>query len=615
MAARRDGCSSFSIQSASARYASRRSERAWLTALGLVCALGTLPGCGGGEPAAAPDAEDTAVANEDFAVVDSDSGDASSEPSADARAKIAKLGDPTTRAQTLRQLLSEYKEAAKHGSEKSEAKQFINDYAAAMANAYVDGHDSLDEKLRLELMTMFRSFKDARTVPAHVKALRVYAETQSGADEAIWACQAAQLLGDERLSAPMMAAFENINRLDKAGRRLSTHLATAMLMHPSKSWAPKLEEFLSAPLERPASFDDEPGVTKFQNQQYWQLTSAELLGAVGDRDSARVLALALLDPAKLDVHPAAELSMAQLKRPAAELAHALLSESDAELVAAAKKARPDMPQAPVFFATQWLRKFGVSASAQALESAWDDNKDALSRVLIARALTDYPSSERAPEIFKQSFARARLELTLPGGESALEALVVESPYLYEPKLADWLMDQPGKVRGKGRRKGDLQQAIVTALGQIVTAEQVQAADAVSQKYGGRSGTPAFDASKALVAKCKTDAKCYADTFASKAGGTGVDSDVATKALIMTGLYGAEKEREVILSKLEALRDPALILAATRTLRKLTPARDSAVVAAALGKVVEARRAESGAQGDPQDRIGLPIAFLWYRLSA
>jgi hypothetical protein len=594
------------------RGAGASRDRAAFAAAALVASA-----CGGGAgPADSPDSDGAPAATPaQEAPVDSSDAAETREPSATAQAKIAQLEDPETRAKTLEGLIAEYKESAKHGSEKPEAKAFIEDYAAAMAEAYAAGHDSLDEKLRLELMTMLHSFKDARTVPAHAKALEVYAETQAGADEAIWACQAAQYLGDERLSAPLMKVFVNIDRLDNAGRRLGNHVAKAMRMHPNKAWAPQLEELLSAPLERPASFDDKPGVKKFQNQQYWQLTAAELLGPTGGKSSARVLALALLDPSKLDVHPAAEVSLAQLKRYAAPLAHGLLDGSDSELVAAAKKARPDMPQAPVVFATKWLANFGASSSADRLEAAWDANKDALSRVLIARALTHYPRSERAPQIFKDSFLQASLKLTLPGGESALEALVVESPYLFEPKIADWLMDRPGKIRGKGRRKGDLQQAIVATLGQIVTVEQVKAADTVSQKYGGRSGTPAFDASKALVSKCKADAKCYVETFVAKANGSGVDTDIAIKALVMTALYGGKSERQVIISKLNDMTDPALIVAATRVIHRMTEPRDSAVVAAALGKVVEARREARAEQGDPDDRIGLPIAFLWYRLSA
>jgi hypothetical protein len=141
---------------------------------------------------------------------------------------LAGLESESTRARTIETLLSEYRAAAAHGSRTETALQFIESYAAPLAKAYVEGHDALDPKLRLALLTQLTSYADARTLPAHIFALQVYAKTSQHVDEAIWACQVAQRLEDPALAEALFEVFERIDLPNRDGRRLSVHLERAM---------------------------------------------------------------------------------------------------------------------------------------------------------------------------------------------------------------------------------------------------------------------------------------------------------------------------------------------------------------------------------------------------
>lgn len=524
---------------------------------------------------------------------------------------MRELASDATRAQAIGALLSEYEDAARNGSQTPEARDFVDRYAEPLAEAYVSGHATLDPKLRLKLITRLVSFHDARTVPAHLQALKAYADTQQFADEAIWACQAAQRLRDDRLSAGLFAVFEAIDMAADDGRRLSRHLREAMLRNPQPSWSARLVEYLKRPLERPAAFNDAEAVRRFQNQLFWLTSSARLLGAVGGAGSERALAEVLLDPSRVDAHPNAELSFVQLGKPSATLAHALLTGSDSDLVARAREARPDLAQAHVFFATEWLIRLRQPSSRAELEAAWDRANDAQAKVLIVRALTYFPKSARSIALFQQTYASARLALTLPAGESALESLVEHSPYFFEPELTGWLMQQPGKIKGTGPRKGDLQWATVVAIGLSMRETDIEAGNAVSQRYGGRSGTPAFEEAAALLRKCKDDLNCYTAEFNGVTGNSDLEVARGRKALVMLGMGGGAEHRDALIAKLSKLRDPRLLHATIRVIDHLSPTSSPALVES----VEAAMRARGEAADAAEVAAATELQLLAYRLRA
>lgn len=540
-----------------------------------------------------------------------DAGSREPTPADNAPDHRAALAEPSTRAGAIRRVLDEYSEAAKHGSSTPEAQRFIERYAGPLAEAYVAGHSSLDEKLRIELVTKLVSFNHPGAVPAHRKALQAYATSRGGTEEAIWACQAAQRMRDERFVEALLDAFDAVDMADDDRHRLGRHLLAAMRNNPSPKYRPKLSARLGEPVERPESFNDQPAVKRYQNQLYWQSSAAQLLGEVGDEAAAKLLARVLLDPEKRDIHPHAEVSLVQLGQDALGVVHGLLSGEAAELVALAKQARPDAPGAAAYYATEWAIRLRHPSTRDELLSAWRKASDAQSKVLFARALTYFPANEAAVGAFKQTFASTQLALTLPAGESALETLAENSPHFYDPELVDWLMTLPGKVRGAGPRVGDVQRTLVVAIGQLAVESQLREADKVSQRYGGRVGTPAYERSEALVRKCSQSSDCYLDALKGLDGPDDADLQVANKALTMIAVFGKDAQRDALVPLLGTVSDPRMSGALARVVGHMSQAPDERLIAA-----VDAALAQRGAADDPRSAAAtMAVRLLSLQLRA
>ncbi len=568
---------------------------AWFSLLSVACAGAQPP------PEAPPSQEDSSVE----APAPAPAAPVAQDP--DAGRRIAALKDPSTVEQGVNELMERYKQVARNGSQTPEARAFVDQYAEALATAYVDQYAALQPKTRLALSTQLLSFADPRTVPAHAHALQVYGKDNSGTDDAIAACLAAQRLKDDRFAPALMAAFAGIQMATDDGNRLGRHLLPAMVHNASPSWVNKLREYLSGPIQRPGRFDDRPAVKRYQNQLYWQTSAARLLGVIGDGGAARDLVRALLDNSKQEVHANAEIALVQLGKASARVAIALLTGEDAELVQAAKQARSDVAEPQVYFASNWLERLGDPSSVGALTATWSRVRDAQSKVLIAIALTHFDATDETMDIFRKSYLGASLKLSLPAGESALEALIENSPYLFKPDLAPWLMDQADRIRGAGPRKGDLQRTFVVALAKLITSERVKEGNRTSQKYGGRVGTPAYERAAELVGKCSEQAKCYLDHLGGSSISSDLDTTIALKCLVMVGAFGSTKERDALVSMLPKFTDPQVTSVVARVLAHLSDASDKK-----LADAIDTALGEPSA--DPrQVAHQLPLRLLAVRL--
>jgi hypothetical protein len=391
----------------------------------------------------------------------------------------------------------------------------------------------------------------------------------------------------------LFEAFERVDLPNRDGRRLSVHLERAMQHNVDADWLGRLLPRLDAPVERPASFNDDPAVKEYQNQVYWQTTASTLLGLIGDGQAADGLARVLLDNSKSEVHAAAELAFVRLGPGAVRVAQRLLLGEDERLVAAARAARPESKVAHVLFSTRWLGMLGDVATQAALLEAWRTQTDPQARVLIARALSALPKSKASLDAFKATFAATASSVTLPEGEGALEALAESSPFFFEPALVPWLSERAAKVAGKGTRRADVQRALVVALSKLALPEHLEAGKRVADQYGGKVGAAAFEASAPLARKCKSDAACYAASVAELDEGS--DSAALEKAIIMLGALGNSEHKGALVERLKRVRAPHVRAALLRALDALTPTAD-AKLSAALEPLI-AEQVESSAS-DP-----------------
>ncbi len=563
----------------------------WVGIVAGVSGMALAVGCGGAntQPETPQTVETTS----------SDSPVASTSPAArPAASEVPGLKDPATREQTVKDLIAEFDQVAANGTKTDEALAFVDRYAEALTNAYVEGHADLSPETRTALINLLLSFDDKRTIDAHAAAISNYADTGKGVDDAIWACRAAQKFNDERLAKALLSAFEKIDMSDKDARRFSRHLGEAMLVNSSSSWSRIMIEKLAAKIQRPDSFNDKPAVREFQNQLFWQSMAARLLGDLSDSQAPRALLLASLDNTKRDVHAHAELALLKHGQGSVKVAERLLQQQDADLVAKSKADQPELAEPHIFHAAELLAKLAHPSSRPALEAAWEDTNDRVSRVMLALALAKLPRTDKSLEIWQKTYVTTQLSVTLPRGESALEAMAESAPFWFSTQIVPWLDQRTASAPGKGSRKGDLQRALVMSISQLVQKDQVKAANKVAQQYGGRTGTPAFNEAVKLLNECADKLECYM----GKVSGSGM---TAAKSAITIGLQGKEAQRDALVKLVVGIEDRKLQETVSRVIEHLAAGAESQV-AKQLEKTVLA-------EGSVQAENVTPAALLYYRL--
>lgn len=514
--------------------------------------------------------------------------------------KVSALSDASSREPTIKSLISDFDRIAANGTTTPEAQAFIDEYASPLTQTFVDAHNEISAETRLALINLLVSFEDQRTAPAHAKAIEHYANTAQSVDEAIWACQAAQRIKSQELASALLAAFEKIDASDKGGRRFARHLSAAMVHNATSSWSRIMIEKLAAGIKRPKSFNDSAAVKQFQNERFWQITATRVLGEVNDSRAARALLLARLDESKRSLHADADLSLLKLGSASVSVAESLLERSDDQLVAQSQAALPDATEPHVIHAARLLSALAHPTSRSSLETAWQQTNHRVSRALLALALSELPPAESSLKIWKQTYLTTGLKVTLPGGESALEALAETAPFWFDDSLVAWLGERVKSAPGAGSRKGDLRRMLILSIAKLVQAEQIPAANKLAQRYGGRTATPAFEAAASVVTQCGKQASCYV-------GQLGATTMSASKSAMMLAWVGKAADRDQLLKALSQQSDPAQGELFARVIEHLSAGDEAAVVAALETQLL--------AQKPVRAEALTPVAQLYFRLRA
>lgn len=499
-------------------------------------------------------------------------------PPADDRL-IAKLGQSATRAAAVDELVQRYGAVARNGTQTEPARAFASQYAKPASDAYVAAESELSDAQRLALLKTLVALSHEATAPALALAITRYVTQGSGVEEAILACQGAQRFRSAELQRSLLDAYRSLDTSNADGLRFSRHLSAALSFQRDDAWTSVFISVLNETLVRPERFDDKPAVKAFQSGLFRQTVAARLLGETGSRDATNALLRVLLDGHKNEIHPAAELAIIKLKDSALpELLELLRGEG--ELVALTRDARKDERQAHVYFATKWLDLLRLPSTERALLDAWNQTKDPVARTLLVRSLSRLPGTKAGIEELKTTYSQTDIKVTLPEGESALEALSDAAVHFYEPELALWLEQRVDRVPTVWTRRGDVQVALVLAMSRLVTAEQIKATSAAAQRYGGKTGTPAYEAATQLAQSCGKDAGCYVKAIPSAA-----TPFVALKAVTMAACFGDTATRDALIEIAVAIEEQELLNQVLVAIEHLTTS-DASQTATALSERVK-----------------------------
>jgi HEAT repeat protein len=528
---------------------------------------------------------------------------------------VDKLSDNGLRPRAIKQLDQFYEDAATRANQAGdspEMKALTEKIVLPLTSTYVEQYDNVDEKTRHRLIKLLATMRDPRTEPALLKAMSDFADKGRGGEDLKWSARAAVDLKLESVSEKLLGAFLKLRADSEEGGAVYRDLNTSMLAMANKSWTKALVDKLDPPMELPTG-KDPAKVTEFRNQQFWQTTSAQLLGVIGDPAGIDALFRVLVDPGKANVQPDAFIALVKIGKPAVARATQILQGQDKDMVElAASKARKatgnallasDAPH--VRTAAIALGTIGHASAAPALIAALQASENETNKAVILRELTKLPASPETKQAFKAGFVALSQDAVIPPGQAAQPQLAEAATSFFDPELVPWLLQQTAAAK----KDDDLQSALLVAAIKLMTAEQLSSVSAAIDKYGSDLEKGVFNEAASVVKACGKDAACYFDATTKSSNQTDKAQFVGIKAAYMLGVYGNEKVRDQLVSSIDSVTNAAVRFTVSKVIDALSP-KGSTAVADQLQKVIEANQK----RGD-QDKIAgdAPLKQVTYRL--
>ncbi len=536
---------------------------------------------------------------------------------------VGKLDDNALRPRAIKQLDQFYEDAATRANQQGdspELKALGEKIAVPLTKTYVEQYDNIDEKTRVRLIKLLATLRDPRTEPALAKAMSEFAEKGRGGEDLKWAARAA---GAHKLSAgadKMLGAVVKLRADSEEGGAVYRDLNTSMLALAAAdksavaSWTPALIDKLEPPMELPAAGEqDKAKVSDFRNQQFWQTTSAQLLGVIGDPKGVDALFRVLVDPGKANVQPDAYVALVKIGKPAVARSIQILQGQDKEIVElAANKARKasgnalpagDAPH--VRTAAIALGTIGHASAGPALIQALKDSQSETNKAVILRELTKLPPSAEIKDAFKDGFGALSQDAVIPPGQAAKPQLAEAATSFFDPELVPWLLQRTAAAK----KDDELQSALLVAAIKLMTADQLASVSAAVDKYGTELEKGVLAQSASVLKSCGKDAACYLDATTKSANQNDKTQFVGIKAAYMLGVYGNEKVRDQLVSNIDAVSNAAVRFTVSKVIDFLSP-KGSTAAADQLQKVVDANQK----RGDQGKIAGdAPLKQVVYRL--
>ncbi|HEU4577027.1 MAG TPA: hypothetical protein VFS67_02150 [Polyangiaceae bacterium] len=535
---------------------------------------------------------------------------------------VDKLNDNSLRPRAIKQLDQFYEDAATRANQQGdspELKALSEKIVVPLTKTYVEQYDNIDEKTRHRLIKLLATLRDPRTEPALTKAMGEFAEKGRGGEDLKWAARAAVDLKLTSVSDKLLGAFLKLRADSEEGGPVYRDLNTSMLALAADkaavaSWTPALVDKLEPPMELPSPGEqDKAKVTEFRNQQFWQTTSAQLLGVIGDPKGVDALFRVLVDPGKANVQPDAVVALVKIGKPAVARGIQILQGQDKEIVdLAANKARKaagnalpagDAPH--VRAAAIALGTIGHASAAPALIQALKDSQSETNKAVILRELTKLPPSAEIKDAFKDGFTALSQDAVIPPGQAAKPQLAEAATSFFDPELVPWLLQRTAAAK----KDDELQSALLVAAIKLMTADQLASVSAAADKYGTELEKGVLAQSASVLKTCGKDGACYLDATTKSANQSEKTQFVGIKAAYMLGVYGNEKLRDQLVSNIEAVNNAAVRFTASKVIDFLSP-KGSTAAADQLQKVVDTNQK----RGDQAKIAGdAPLKQVVYRL--
>lgn len=540
---------------------------------------------------------------------------------------VEKLNDKAWKPRSIKRLEQFFEDALTKADKdltKPEVQKLLDQIAEPLTKTYVDDFDTLDTKTRVSLIKLIASFRDERTVPALKKAFEEYAKKPKEKDyeDMKWAARATEDLRKAGkgadLADPMLQAFLKLKYTSQVGGVTYKDLTAAMLVKPEKSWAGPLRAVLGNEIPKPKQGDLENQKT-INNETFWQVTAARILGELDDQESIEPLFICVLDPTKGNVATTAIMALVKLGKPAMERAVKLLKGEDEKLKTTslakmqkfteAKEPPKDEPY--VQMAAIILGTMGRVESLPAMIEVMKAQKGG-NQALIAQEIAKIPATDDSKAAFKEVFEAQSLDSRMPpGGANSLLSLTEASSLFYDGGMVPWLLERADNQKGSGEDLKTFQANITVTAMKLMKADQADAVKAAVEKYGTKIEKDSFKQAEELVKACGDRVDCYLEKVEKSENQDKANQFIGIKAAYMIGILGDEKARDSLVERLDSIENAAVRYVVANTIDRLTP-KGSKEIADKIQKIID-KNAESPDKAKAQ--ADAPLQSVVYRIKA
>ena len=517
------------------------------------------------------------------------------EPSAEDRLPatwIARLGDAKTRPVAIRALMHFHSDAmvrANQNAADPAVKGVLDQIIDPLTKVYVEAN--LERGTRVLLIKFLSEARDPRAGRAWIHACHGFAVAAGPDEEDVH--HASRAIGATKYDegAPALGeAFAKLEAGSPKGTAASKSVYVAMVQLKSASWKPVLLEKIGRPMERPRSTDAHQ-LEAYQTQLFWQQTSADLLGSLGDPSATKPLLKVLMERDKAEVAGSALLGIVKIGAGAVPLLVDVLAGKDQDMVEFAKSKASEASGNSKSYVSASAAALGAigrvdarSPMIQALKSA--DNE--MNRAVVARELAALPGNPDATKAFQAGYDKVPPTASIwPSMFAARPALLTASARFYDAELVPWLLTQANAAKGKDEET--LSAALSSAI-KLMKGAHIAKVKVVVDKIGGEKEKSAFQGATELLGKCAEEVDCYIAKLKDDDAGGGM---VGVKAAHMVGMLGDTRAGMEVVKLLPSLRNAdvraAAVLAIDHAVQK-----DAAPVADALQKLVDDRSGDAPA---------------------
>jgi HEAT repeat protein len=528
---------------------------------------------------------------------------------------VKKLNDPLTRPPAIKRLVQFFEDATtKANKDRSDpnVKALLDKIIEPMTKVYTDGQ--LDERTRIDLIKFLADTRDPRAKAAWIKACAGFASGAGATEDDVrWAAPAIGATKLEEAAPALGDAFAKLEAGTQKGSQAYKNVHDAMVGVSSPSWKSMLVERINRPISKPAGAGDSGKVAAYQNELFWQTTSAEILGELKDATAVKPLFKVVMNPQKGDVAPTASVALIKIGKPAIPFLLSVMSGKDPDMVefAKAQAGSPEDAKSYVRWAAVVLGAIGRGEVKGAVIDALDSADSDVNRSVLARELTKLPTSPESERAFQAAYEKINPSTLIPPGNNARAQLVESSAHFYDSGLVPWLVKEIKSARGNQNEKDVIQIAALVSAIKLMTKDQLADVKAVVDKEGTSLEKDAFKISADVVNGCGNNVGCYLSKIQEPAAQEEKTQFVGIKAAYMLAIFGNPGTSLDIVKQLPKVKNAAVRFAAVSAIDHLTQ-KDAGPVADALQKIVDENKAKDDRNMMQADA---PVKEIVYRLRA